>query len=111
MTTLAKDIGYAPNITIVNAIAEHCPHCVTLKESLPALEETANALGISLYNIEATEENREFFETYQNESLPYTFVFDNGNFVGGDSFDAAKLEELLHILSAKMDGIDVNISG
>lgn len=108
---LATDIGYAPNITVVNALAEFCQHCQALKDKLPELEKKAHELGIAMYNIEAIEENKEFFEQYQNETLPYTFIFDNGSFVGGDSFDAAKLEELLTVLRAKMDGKHVNIEG
>lgn len=106
---LAKDIGYAPNITVVNAVADGCPHCKVLKEHLGSLEQKAQELGIAMYTIEAIEENKEFFERFQNETLPYTFIFNNGNFVGGDSFNAEQLEELLTVLRAKMDGMNVVI--
>lgn len=108
-TILAKDIVYAPKITIVNALAEFCEHCQKLKEHLPELEKKAHELGIAMYNIEAIEDNKEFFEQYQNETLPYTFVFDNGSFVGGDSFDAEKLKELIQVLHAKMEGANINV--
>lgn len=108
---LATDIGYSPNITVVNALAEFCHHCQALKEHLPELEKKAQELGISMYNIEAIEDNKAFFELYQNETLPYTFIFDNGQFVGGDSFNSDQLSELLTVLRAKMDGVHVNIEG
>lgn len=108
---LATDIGYAPNITVVNALAEFCQHCQALKDKIPELEQKAHDLGIAMYNIEVIEDNKAFFEEYQNETVPYTFIFENGKFVGGDSFDSDKLSELLTVLRAKMDGIHVNIEG
>jgi len=97
----ASDIAYSPKITLVNALADLCQHCQELKKHLPELEAHANSLGVSMYHIEVNEENKAFFEAYQNETIPYTFVFDNGNFVGGDSFDKNSLLNLINALGAK----------
>jgi len=100
MFTLAKDITYG-KITLVNALAQGCPHCEVFKQHIPELTEQAKALGIDVFNIEGKEENREFFEKYGNETIPYTFVFDNGKFVGGDSFDKNSFVMLINALSEK----------
>lgn len=83
---------------LVNALADACPACAAFKEHLPILIEEAKAKGVQVYNIKADNDNKEFFEKYQCETLPYTFVFSNGEFVGGDSFDKDSYSQLLNAL-------------
>ena len=83
---------------LINSLADTCPACSAFKEELPSLIQLAKSKGIQVYNIKADNTNVEFFEKYQCETLPYTFVFSNGEFAGGDSFDKDSYQQLLSAL-------------
>lgn len=83
---------------LINALADTCPACQAFKEDLPELTILAKNKGIQVYNIKAEDSNKEFFEQYKMETLPYTFVFSNSEFVGGDSFDKNSYSQLLNAL-------------
>jgi thiol-disulfide isomerase/thioredoxin len=83
---------------LVNALADTCLACAAFKEHIPTLSDLAKSKGVQVYNIKADNDNKEFFEKYQCETLPYTFVFNNGEFVGGDSFDKDSYAQLLGAL-------------
>lgn len=83
---------------LVNAMAETCPACQSFKENLPPLVSLAKSKNIQVINLKTEQENEEFFKLYQCETLPYTFVFANGQFVGGDSFDKDSFSHLLNAL-------------
>lgn len=95
----ARALVEAGGHVLVNAFADWCPHCQELKSKMPDLIALALAQGIKLVHIRAEKENEEFFAEYKNETLPYTFVFADGQFVGGDSFDENGYRELLHALA------------
>jgi thiol-disulfide isomerase/thioredoxin len=83
---------------LVNALADTCHACAAFKEDLPELTTIAKSKNIQVYNIKAEDSNKEFFEQYKCETLPYTFVFANNEFVGGDSFNKDSFEHLLNAL-------------
>jgi thiol-disulfide isomerase/thioredoxin len=91
----SKQFGHV----LVNTLADTCPACQAFKSDLPDLINDAKAKGVQVINIKAEDSNKEFFEKYQCETLPYTFVFANGEFVGGDSFDKNSFSQLLTALS------------
>jgi len=83
---------------LINSLADACPACTAFKQDLPELSGLAKNKGIQVYNIKAEDSNKEFFELYKSETIPYTFVFSNGEFVGGDSFDKTSFTVLLNAL-------------
>ena len=109
MTNTIETIGFSTGLdaldksklsghVLVNTLADTCPACADFKEDLPSLIDLAKAKGIQVINIKAEDSNKEFFEQYKCETLPYTFVFANGEFVGGDSFDKDSYSQLLGAL-------------
>lgn len=83
---------------LINTLADECPACQAFKEDLPPLISLAKSKGLQVVNLKAEDSNKEFFELYKCETLPYTFVFANGEFVGGDSFDKNSFSHLLTAL-------------
>ncbi len=83
---------------LINTLADTCPACQVFKQDLPALVTEAKQKGIQVFNIKADDSNKEFFEKYQCETLPYTFCFSSGNFIGGDSFDKTSFLALVNAL-------------
>lgn len=109
MTNTIETIGFSSGIDalsklqgsghiLINALADTCPACQAFKQDLPDLVAIAQTKGIQVYNIKAEDSNKEFFEKYQSETIPYTFVFSNGEFVGGDSFDKTSFGALVNAL-------------
>lgn len=83
---------------LINTLADTCPACQVFKQDLPDLVTEAKQKGIQVFNIKADDSNKEFFEKYQCETLPYTFCFSSGNFIGGDSFDKTSFLALVNAL-------------
>lgn len=83
---------------LINTLADVCPACQAFKDELPPLISLAKIKGIQVFNLKAEDSNKDFFEQYKCETLPYTFVFSNGEFVGGDSFDKTSFSALLNAL-------------
>lgn len=89
---------------LINTLADTCQACAAFKEHIPTLSDLAKSKGVQVYNIKADNTNTEFFEKYQCETLPYTFCFKDGNFIGGDSFDENSYVQLLNALG------EINVS-
>lgn len=80
---------------IINALADWCSACSEFKKDIPELKEIANINYVKMFNMKVDPINESFFEKYNCETLPYTFVFSNGQFVGGDSFNKDTATQLL----------------
>lgn len=96
--TVLNEIKNSGHI-LINALAETCPACQSFKDDLIDLVSLAKNKNINVINLKTEQENEEFFKLYQCETLPYTFVFANGEFVGGDSFNKESFTHLLNALS------------
>ena len=109
MTNIIETIGFSSGSdaltksklsghVLINTLADVCPACQAFKEDLPPLIDLAKSKGVQVINIKADDSNKEFFEQYKCETLPYTFVFSNGEFVGGDSFAKESYSHLINAL-------------
>jgi len=83
-------------IAVVQLLAENCAFCQKLKDALPGLE-----AKLPFHTLPVSEETGPWIAQFAPESVPYTLVFDNGQFVGGESFDFNQLQELVKMLEAK----------
>lgn len=83
---------------LINALAETCPACQDFKQKLSPLISLAKNKNIHVINLKVEQDNEEFFKLYQCETLPYTFVFADGEFVGGDSFNDESFSQLIGAL-------------
>jgi thiol:disulfide interchange protein len=82
---------------LVNIYAIWCPHCQDLKKAIPDIQR--DYPSVKILHLEATsKDNEEFLKSHGFETLPYTLVFDEGEFKGGDSFNGETLRELLLML-------------
>jgi thiol:disulfide interchange protein len=83
---------------VINALADWCTACGEYKKDIPELKELAETNYVKMFNMKVDPINESFFEKYKCETLPYTFVFANGEFVGGDSFNKDSASQLLMAL-------------
>ena len=87
----------ADPLVVVNVYAEKCPHCVTLKERKPELKTKVPVVHMSVEDAD----NAQLLSELGVEAIPYTMVFDKGEFKGGESLDITTLQALCSALEDK----------
>lgn len=84
---------------VINVTADWCTQCENFKKDLPELIDIAFNKGINIYNIKMENGKEEFFNKYNFQLIPYTLIFTNSQYVGGNIFDKKLYISLLDILS------------